>query len=91
MRLIGLRELVSNLASAGRSVFEVHMARRQPKLGDMCQQLLDLKGEASAIVLAHRILSAYIELDEVGRVEFFALLRERFGESVCAFKGKSRD
>ncbi|MCP5145533.1 MAG: malonyl-CoA decarboxylase [Gammaproteobacteria bacterium] len=79
MRITGLKDIIAGLTSAGRGVFEVASTRRQAQLGEMCEKLLDLKGEASVIVLAHRILELYATLEEAERIEFFEMLRDRFG------------
>ena len=48
-------------------------------LGNLCRALLDHRGEASGLALAHEVLSGYQLLSTDERLRFFGLLSESFG------------
>src|SRR5260370_33826037 len=59
----------------------------------MCTRLLRLKGEASAISLAHQILTAYQRLSSRSRLQFFERLltefmpdTERLNQAIAAYQ-----
>src|SRR5205085_3085822 len=62
----------------GLEIFERTAGRRQHDIVRMCKQLLRLKGEASAISLAHQILVAYRGLSPRHRLQFFERLLSDF-------------
>lgn len=49
------------------------------RLAAACDVLMGRIGEAARIAVAEQALAAYAALDEQGRRDFFALLRDRFG------------
>lgn len=53
--------------------------RRRREIGEVVKSLLRIKGEASAIKLAHEVLQRYAEADVAGQRAFFALLRDELG------------
>jgi len=53
--------------------------RRRREIFEVVQSLLRIKGEASAIKLAHEVLQRYAELDSDGELEFFRLLATELG------------
>ena len=72
-----LRNLISNIASVGRQAF----GRRNSHGGDinvMCKRILEIRGEASAVLLAKEIIDAYAGLSDDGRLDFFNVLLREF-------------
>ena len=53
----------------------------------MVKSLLRIKGEASAIKLAHEVLQRYAEADESGQRAFFSLLRDELGPDESRLGG----
>lgn len=53
--------------------------RRRRDIASVVKSLLRIKGEASAIKLAHQVLQLYAESDEDGRREFFRFLLYELG------------
>ncbi|MGH1352550.1 MAG: malonyl-CoA decarboxylase [Methyloligellaceae bacterium] len=47
-------------------------------IGELCNDLLSSRGEASGTAIAHAVLQKYAELDENGKEEFFRLLAEEY-------------
>jgi malonyl-CoA decarboxylase len=54
-------------------------SRRRRDIAGVVKSLLRIKGEASAIKLAHEVLQRYDEADEEGRRGFFRFLRDELG------------
>ncbi len=50
-----------------------------PELGDLCEDLLSGRGEATGLAIGRSVLDRYRALDAEGRRGFFAMLRDRFG------------
>ena len=80
------------MAAGGLEFLERTAGRRRDMVG-MCKQLLRLKGEASAISLAHQILTAYQGLSRRNRVQFFERLltefmpdTERLNQAIAAYQ-----
>lgn len=53
--------------------------RRRRDIDAVVKSLLRIKGEASAIKLAHELLQRYAEADDSGQRAFFSLLRDELG------------
>ncbi len=68
--------LVGSLAAAGMG--RTQAARRAERLAALLRTLISERGEASGAALALRALDAYRQLDEAGRLHFFALLAQDF-------------
>lgn len=78
MRLYSLRDVISGVASAGRGVIAFGAGKKVARLDQLCRQLLAQQGEASVVALSQRILTAYRELPENGRLAFFEVLLHEF-------------
>lgn len=80
-----LSQIWDSIADRGREI----LARRRGALAvqgidTLCRDLLSERGEASGTALAREIVRTYEAMDEVGRLEFFALLDQRFSPGVEA-------
>lgn len=69
--------------------------RRRRDLGDAIRSLLRIKGEASAIKLAHEILQRYTNAESAEKITFFQLLASDLGpdasvlnEAITAYQGE---
>jgi malonyl-CoA decarboxylase len=83
MKASSWRDIILTLAAGGLEIFERTAGRRPEDVVGMCKRLLHLKGEASAIALAHQILATYRDLSRGSRLQFFErLLREFMPDSV---------
>ena len=60
--------------------------RRRREIGAVVKSLLRIKGEASAIKLAHEVVQRYTDLDEAGRRAFFDLLLNELGPDEAKLK-----
>jgi malonyl-CoA decarboxylase len=69
-----LDRLVGSLAGMSRTPAQ----RRAERLAEQLRTLISERGEASGAALALRALDAYRELDDAGRLHFFALLAQDF-------------
>jgi malonyl-CoA decarboxylase len=78
MKTSSWRDIILTLAAGGLEIFERTAGRRQEDIVSMSKRLLHLKGEASAISLAHEILTTYKELPSTGRHRFFERLLTDF-------------
>jgi malonyl-CoA decarboxylase len=77
MKRSSLLDIILTVAAGGLEIFERTAGRRHDDITAMCKRLLSLKGEASAISLAHQILTAYQQFSPRNRLQFFErLLRE---------------
>jgi len=78
MKAVSIRNLVKKLSGLGlESLGNLYSKNNAPKteqIGNLCNALLDLKGEASSIALAEEILSAYTMFDREEKTEFFMFL-----------------
>jgi malonyl-CoA decarboxylase len=78
-------ELLQTISDRGRALLDRARDRRgepgarSQGLGELCDDLLSGRGEASGVALAREILSRYGELDGGQRVGFFETLAARFG------------
>jgi malonyl-CoA decarboxylase len=83
MKASSWRDIILTLAAGGLEIFERTAGRRPEDVVGMCKRLLHLKGEASAIALAHQILATYRDLSRGNRLQFFErLLTEFMPDSV---------
>lgn len=78
MKAVSIKNLVKKLSGLGlESLGNLYSKNNAPKteqIGNLCNALLDLKGEASSIALAEEILSAYTMFDWEEKTEFFMYL-----------------
>ncbi len=80
-----LSQVWDSIADRGREI----LARRRGAssvrgIESLCRDLLSERGEASGIALAREVVATYEAMDEVHRVEFFALLGARFAPDAEA-------
>ncbi len=80
-----LSQIWDSIADRGREI----LARRRGAaavhgIDGLCRDLLSERGEASGTALAREVVRAYEAMDEAGRLEFFALLDQRFSPGVEA-------
>src|SRR5262249_35905841 len=78
MKRNSLRDIILTLAAGGLEILERTSGRHHGDIVMMCKRLLQLKGEASAITLANQILTAYKELSDRNRLQFFERLLTEF-------------
>ena len=78
MKRSSLKDILLTVAAGGLEIFERTAGRRQDDPLEMCKRLLHLKGEASAISLAHEILTRYRGLSPRNRFYFFERLLTEF-------------
>src|SRR5215471_11141142 len=93
MKRSSLYDIILTVAAGGLQIFERTARRRYDHMIDMCKRLLRLKGEASAISLAHQILTTYKALSPRNRLEFFERLltdftpdTERLNKAIAAYQ-----
>lgn len=93
MKRSSLYDIILTVAAGGLEIFERTARRRQEDITRMCKRLLRLKGEASAISLAHQILTAYHSLSSRNRLQFFEHLltdfmpdTERLNQAIAAYQ-----
>ena len=74
-----LRNLISNIASAGRQAFAGKPRRgHNGDIADMCKRLLEIRAEASAVKLAGEIIDTYGSLEDEAKLAFFKTLLNEF-------------
>jgi len=93
MKRSSLYDIILTVAAGGLEIFERTARRRHEDIVAMCKRLLRLKGEASAISLAHQILNTYEGLASRNRLQFFEHLvtdfmpdTERLNEAIAAYQ-----
>ena len=93
MKRSSLKDILLTVAAGGLEIFERTAGRRHGDPLEMCKRLLNLKGEASAISLAHEILTTYQGLSSRNRVNFFERLvtdfmpdAERLKQAIAAYQ-----
>ena len=93
MKRSSLRDIILTVAAGGLEFIERTAGRRNQDIVAMCKRLLRLKGEASAISLAHQILTAYQGLAKRNRLQFFERLltefmpdTERLNRAIAAYQ-----
>src|SRR3989442_1354222 len=93
MKSSSLKDIILTLAAGGLEIFERTAGRRHEDVVAMSKRLLHLKGEASAISLAHQILTDYKGLSKRNRLQFFERLltefmpdAERLNQAVAAYQ-----
>lgn len=78
MKAVSIKNLVKKLSGLGlESLGNLYSKNNIPKteqIGNLCNALLSLKGEASSIALAEEILAAYTYFDLEEKTEFFQFL-----------------
>src|SRR6266581_5414543 len=78
MKRSSLYDIILTVAAGGLEIFERTARWRQEDIVAMCKRLVRLKGEASAISLAHQILVTYRGLSARNRLQFFEGLLDEF-------------
>jgi malonyl-CoA decarboxylase len=78
MKRSSLKDILLTVAAGGLEIFERTAGRRHEEPLEMSKRLLHLKGEASAISLAHEILTKYRGLSSRNRLSFFERLLTEF-------------
>ena len=93
MKRSSLKDIILTLAAGGLEIFERTAGRRHEDIVAMCKRLLHLKGEASSITLAHKILTAYKDVSNRTRLKFFERLltefmpdTERLNQAIAAYQ-----
>src|SRR5712691_3274991 len=93
MKRSSLFDIILTVAAGGLEIFERTAGRRHEDIVAMCKRLLRLKGEASAISLAHQILTTYQGLSSRSRLQFFEHLltelmpdTERLNQAIAAYQ-----
>lgn len=72
-----MRNFLTGIAKAGRELLGLGSEReRTREFNELSQELLKLKGEASAIALTDDLLTQYANLDADARAQFFLTLLE---------------
>ena len=93
MKPSSLRDIILTLAAGGLEILERTTGRRHEDIVLMCRRLVHLKGEASAISLADKILSTYKALSKRHRLQFFERLltdfipdTKRLNDAIAAYQ-----
>ena len=93
MKPSSLRDIILTLAAGGLEILERTTGRRHEDIVLMCRRLVHLKGEASAISLADKILSTYKGLSKRHRLQFFERLltdfmpdTKRLNDAIAAYQ-----
>jgi len=83
-------ELITTIAERGRGIIDLGRTRDQAAtadgLGELCEQLLSGRGEASSIALATEIIRGYGSLDADAQRRFFHLLATSFAAPADALR-----
>jgi malonyl-CoA decarboxylase len=86
MKAVSIKNLVKKLSSLGlESLGNLYNGNNVPKseyIGNLCNALLGLKGEASSIALAEEILAAYSNFSREEKQEFFQFLEAEMAADV---------
>jgi malonyl-CoA decarboxylase len=93
MKRSSFTDIILAVAAGGLEIVERTARWRHENIIAMCKRLLRLKGEASAISLAHQILTAYSGLTSRNRLQFFERLVKdftpdagRLNEAIAAYE-----
>lgn len=89
-KLAFLNDLVQAITNSDRRTRQPHAADEKAvrkalarpadeRLSAACDVLMGRIGDAARVAVAEQALAAYRELDTAGRLDFFAMLRDRFG------------
>ena len=86
MKAVSIKNLVKKLSNLGlESLGNLYTKNNIPKteqIGELCNVLLSLKGEASSIALAEEIISAYTQFSQEEKAEFFQYLETGIGADL---------
>jgi malonyl-CoA decarboxylase len=86
MKAVSIKNLVKKLSNLGlESLSNLYTKNNIPKteqIGELCNVLLSLKGEASSIALAEEIISAYVQFSPEEKAEFFQYLETGIGADL---------
>jgi malonyl-CoA decarboxylase len=77
MKAVSIKNLIRKLSSLGLESLGNFYGNNLPKsehIGNLCEALLGLKGEASSVALAEEILAAYNHFNNEEKKEFFKFL-----------------
>lgn len=77
MKAVSIKNLIRKLSSLGLESLSNFYGNNVPKsehIGNLCEALLGLKGEASSVALAEEILAAYNHFNNEEKKEFFKFL-----------------
>src|SRR5258708_30549153 len=95
-------DLVVSISERGRTLLR-RAGSSDPKhdpcdLSELCDALLSGRGEASGTAMAREVLDRYRNLDEAGRLSFFATLattygphREKLAQAIEAWRAQPND
>lgn len=78
-----LGDLVTRIAEAGRGLMSAAPA---PEIGDLCEDLVSGRGEATGLAIGRTLLDRYRALSPEARRGFFVQLRDRFGVDAPAME-----
>ncbi len=83
-----LSDLLQVIGDRSRLLIERRRPRRttSAEIGELCEEVLSGRGEASGVARAQEVLEAYGGLDSAGRTGFFRTLMTRFGVDEGALK-----
>ncbi|WP_439497309.1 malonyl-CoA decarboxylase [Bosea sp. (in: a-proteobacteria)] len=83
MDMAFLGDLLTSVADRGRALIGLERlgGGRSRSLDRLCEDLLSGRGEASGMALAQAVLEQWDGLGRAGRLDFFRLLKDRFGPS----------
>jgi malonyl-CoA decarboxylase len=77
---MAMNSWLNSIADAGRELWTKASQRNGKSIKDLCQQLSSNKGEAMGTALAYAFVTAYKELDEQGKADFFELLLSDYSQ-----------
>ncbi len=93
MKKSSVKDIILTLAAGGLEILERTTGRNHDDIVTMCKRLLHLKGEASAISLADKILTRYKTLSIRSRLSFFEHVltdfvpdAERLNQAIAAYQ-----
>jgi len=95
-------DLITTISERGRTLLRGNGTPRPgpnaDSLIELCQALLSGRGEASGTAMAREVLDRYHDLDDAGRLTFFAALvrdfgpdRERLAEAIESWRTQPND
>src|SRR3979490_3278848 len=95
-------DLLASISERGRTLLRragsLDAKQDASDLAELCEALLSGRGEASGTAMAREVLDRYQQLDEAGRLSFFATLakaygpdRERLAQAIEAWRAQPSD
>ncbi len=85
MKAVSIKNLIRKLSSLGLESLGNLYGNNVPKsehIGNLCEALLGLKGEASSVALAEEILAAYNHFNNEEKKEFFKFLETNLSPDI---------